>query len=88
MAAPPQTSRTRCVEPLPARVERVGPGVLRVVPERPLAGEVVHGLMLLAFNPSAAGTYPVRLRAVLAADPNAGFVTLGLWPILIESEED
>ena len=71
MANPPQVSLSRCVEVLPARLERLGPGSLRLVPERPLAGEAVHGVSLRLFNPSRVGLYPVRLRVSLAADPTA-----------------
>lgn len=88
MAIPPQMALSRCVEELPARVERLGPGSLRVVPERPLAGDAVHGLSLLLFNPSRAGLYPVRLRVSPAADPAAEPVPLGSWWIPIETDDD
>ena len=88
MANPPQVSLSRCVEVLPARLERLGPGSLRVVPERPLAGEAVHGVSLRLFNPSRVGLYPVRLRVSLAADPTAEPVPLGSWWIPLASEDD
>ena len=88
MAIPPQVALSRCVEELPARVERLGPGSLRVVLERPLAGDAVHGLSLLLFNPSRAGLYPVRLRVSPAADPAAEPVPLGSWWIPIETDDD
>jgi hypothetical protein len=88
MAIPPQVTLSRCVEELPARVEQLGPGSLRVVPERPLAGESVDGVSLLLFNPSRAGLYPVRLRVSQAADPAAESVPLGSWWIPIDSNGD
>lgn len=88
MDAPPRVSRTRCAAVLPARVEPAGPRALRIVPERPLAGDGVYGLSLLAFNPSLDGFYPLRLRASLASDgpemsESAEPVELGVWRLAI-----
>lgn len=88
MAIPPQVALSRCVEERPARVEWLGPGSLRVVPERPLEGESVDGVSLLLFNPSRAGLYPVRLLVSPVADPAAEPVPLGSWWIPIASDDD
>jgi hypothetical protein len=88
MAIPPQVSLSRCVEELPARLERLGPGSLRLVPERPLVGAAVYGVSLRLFNPSRVGLYPVQLGVAATADPAAEAVPLGSWWIPIASEDD
>jgi hypothetical protein len=88
LAIPPLVSLSRCVETLPARLERLGPGSLRLVPELPLAGEAVYGVSLRLFNPSRVGPYPVRLRVSATADPAAAPIPLGSWWIPIASEDD
>lgn len=82
MVTRPAVATTRCAAVIPSRLETTAPGVLRLVPEHPLAPEVLHGLSLVLFNPSLDGTYPLRLWA----DPAGRAV--GAWLLPIETDSD
>ena len=78
----PQAETTHCTVDLAARVEAAGPRQLRVVPLQPLAPRQQLGLVLLLFNPSLDGLYPLRLWS----DPAGTYV--GTWLIPIEADGD
>jgi hypothetical protein len=86
MLTPPAVHRTRCSEPLPARVERLSVQEVRIIPETPLAGTDTYGLSLMLFNPSVPGRYPLRLYAASPAAPQPTY--RGTWLIRISAEQD
>ena len=86
MLTPPAVHRTRCSEPLPARVERPSVQEVRIIPETPLAGTDTYGLSLMLFNPSVPGRYPLRMYAASPAAPQPTY--RGTWLIRISAEQD
>ena len=86
MLTPPAVHRTRCSEPLPARVARPSVQEVRIIPETPLAGTDTYGLSLMLFNPSVPGRYPLRLYAASPAAPQPTY--RGTWLIRISAEQD
>lgn len=84
MQTPPAVQRSRCLQRLPARFERLSAAELRITPDTPLAGDGIYGLSLVLFNPSDPGRYPLRLYVSTAESPGPSY--LGTWLIPIVAD--